>query len=275
VTQLSTSPGRGRLLLAATAMGAALSGACAKTDMGADPGPQDAASDGVPWPEDLVSDFEDATAAIVLRLGWPPRNGSWYTYNDASSKCTQEPTAAAAGTKPATYVGATPPSPSPGPSGGRALHAQWKSCSTWGAGIGADFNAAMIFDGTVYTGPKVAYDMHSWPGVTFWAMAAASTDVNRRVQMPMTSTLAIADGGSCDEAEAGAGRCGDHWGQTVTISAGSWKRVDVRFADPGFKQKGTGAAIPWDPTEVTGVQIQSADPNQTYDFWIDDVYLVR
>jgi enamine deaminase RidA (YjgF/YER057c/UK114 family) len=29
------------------------------------------------------------------------------------------------------------------------------------------------------------------------------------------------------------------------------------------------------PTDVTGVQIQSADVGQTYDFWIDDVYLLR
>ena len=63
--------------------------------------------------------------------------------------------------------------------------------------------------------------------------------------------------------------------RSVTIAAGSWKRVDVRFADPSFRQTGKGAAIPWDPTDVTGVQIQSIDVNQTYDFWIDDVYLAR
>ena len=78
--------------------------------------------------------------------------------------------------KPATYIGATPPTASPGPSGGRALRAQWKGCSTTGAGIAADFNAGMNLDGTLYTGPKVAYDIHSWTGVTFWAMATAGSD---------------------------------------------------------------------------------------------------
>jgi hypothetical protein len=49
----------------------------------------------------------------------------------------------------------------------------------------------------------------------------------------------------------------------------------MRFADSGFKQQGTGTPTPWDPVDVVGVQIQSVDANQTYDFWIDDVYFVR
>ena len=234
--------------------------------------------DGAPWTDDLLSDFEDTTAAIVVRLGWPPRNGFWYTYNDASKTCTQTPkpaTQVAAGSKPVTYVGATPPTASPGPSGKRALHAQWKGCTGWGAGIAADLNAGMNLDGTLYTGPKVAYDVHSYTGVTFWAMAAANSDVNVRVAVPQIATLTLADGGQCDDADGGAGRCGDHWGESVTLPAGSWARVTVRFADAAFHPQGSGTPIPWDPTDVTGVQIQSVDASQTYDFWIDDVYLVR
>jgi hypothetical protein len=282
VTQRSTSLGRGRLFLCAAAFGTALSGACARHDMSADGGltASDANPivDGAPWTDDLLSDFEDTTAAIVVRLGWPPRNGFWYTYNDGTRTCTQTPKPAnqvASGAKPATYVGGNPPSPSPGPSGKRALHAQWKGCTGWGAGIAADFNAGMNLDGTLYTGPKVAYDVHSYTGITFWAMATANTDVNVRVTVPMLSTLALADGGQCDDADGGAGRCGDHWGESVTLPAGSWSRVTVRFADSAFHPQGSGTPIPFDPTIVTGVQIQSADSNQTYDFWIDDVYLVR
>lgn len=282
MTQRSTSLGRGRLFLCAAAFGTALSGACAKHDMSADGGltASDANPivDGAPWTDDLLSDFEDTAAAIVVRLGWPPRNGFWYTYNDASKNCVQTPkpaTQVASGSKPATYVGATPPTPSPGPSGKRALHAQWKGCTGWGAGIAADLNAGMNLDGTLYTGPKVAYDIHSYTGVTFWAMAAANTDVNVRVSVPMLSTLTLADGGQCDDADGGAGRCGDHWGESVTLPAGSWARVTVRFADAGFHPQGSGTPIAWDPTIATGVQIRSVDANQTYDFWIDDVYLVR
>jgi len=270
------------LLLAAPLAGAVLLGACVKADAVADGGvtAPDASSiiDEPPWPDDLLSDFEDSSAAIVVRLGWPSRNGIWYTSNDASRTCMQTPKPAsqvAAGTKPTPYVGATPPSPAPGPSGARALHAQWKGCTGWGAAIGVDINAAMNLDGTPYTGPKVPYDLQSWAGVTFWAMALANTDVNVRVSAPMRATLKIADGGACDEADAGAGRCGDNWGKTVTLPAGSWSRVTVRFADPAFRQQGIGAVIPWNSSDVTGFQIQSVDANQTYDFWIDDVYLVR
>lgn len=284
VTKLSTSSGRGRLLFGAATLGATLLGACAKHDMGPEDGgltAQDGAAivDEPPWADDLISDFEDTSAAPVLRLGWPPRNGFWYTYNDATRTCTQTPKPAtqaqAAGMKPVTYVGATPPSPGTGPSGGRALRAQWKGCTGWGAGIAADFNAGMNLDGTLYMGPKVSYDIHAYTGITFWAMTNGGSDVNVRINMPMLKTLKVADGGNCDEADAGAGKCGDHWGETVTLPAGKWGRVTIRFADGGFRQQGTGGATPWDPLDVTGVEIQSSDANQTYDFWIDDVYLVR
>jgi hypothetical protein len=92
----------------------------------------------------------------------------------------------------------------------------------------------------------------------------------------MLATLRFADGGNCDEADAGVGKCGDHWGAPVTLPAnGKWMQISMRISDAAFRQQGSGAAIPWDPTQVTGVQIQSADIGQTYDFWIDDVYLLR
>ena len=264
-----------------------MQGACAKQEMAPDAGTAlDAGTaqldagpivDEPPWVDDLLSDFEDPAGAIVVRLGWPYRNGYWYSFNDASRSCVQvpKPAAVAAGTTATTYFGATPPTPSPGPSGARALRAQWKGCSDWGAGIGADFNAVMNFNGPA-TGPKVPYDLYSWVGVTFWAMAMPNTDVNVRVMLPLRTTLRIQDGGACDEADAGAGRCDDHWGETVKLPAtGTWGRITVRFSDATFRQQGSGAAVPWDKSEVIGVQIRSADVGQTYDFWIDDVYLVR
>ena len=250
MTNPSTSLGHGRLLLGVATLGAVL-GACGKHGNEGDLTSLDGGPiNGEPWADDLLSDFEDTTAAIVLRLGWPPRNGFWYTYNDASRTCMQTPKpaaqAVAAGAKPATYIGATPPTVSSGPSGGRALRAQWKGCSTTGAGIAADFNAGMNLDGTLYTGPKVAYDIHSWTGVTFWAMATAGSDVNLRVSLPMLATLRLADGGNCDEADAGVGKCGDHWGAAVTLPAnGKWAQISMRISDAAFRQQGSGAAIPW------------------------------
>ena len=279
VTNPAKSWSHGRLLLGVATLGAALVGACGKHGMddltSLDGGP----ISGEPWADDLLSDFEDTTAAIVLRLGWPPRNGFWYSYNDASRTCMQTPKpasqAVAAGAKPTTYVGATPPTASTGPSGARALRAQWKGCSTTGAGIAADFNAGMNLDGTLYTGPKVAYDIHSWAGVTFWAMSTGTARRQHARQPPDALDAATSGRRNCDEADAGVGKCGDHWGAPVTLPAGKWTQILVRISDAAFRQQGSGAATPWDPTQVTGVQIQSADVGQTYDFWIDDVYLLR
>ena len=94
VTKLSTSLRRGLLL---TAFAAVLPGACVKADAVGDGGVSSPDTgqiiDEPPWPDDLLSDFEDSTAAIVVRLGWPPRNGLWYTYNDASRTCMHNPVA--------------------------------------------------------------------------------------------------------------------------------------------------------------------------------------
>ena len=47
----------------------------------------------------------------------------------------------------AIYRPSTPPTPSPGPSGGLALHAVWDGCTIWGAGISADLNRDEPSDG--------------------------------------------------------------------------------------------------------------------------------
>ena len=49
----------------------------------------------------------------------------------------------------------------------------------------------------------------------------------------------------------------------------------MRFSDPTFQQEGWGAVFPWNPRDVTGIQIQSVDKGEAYDFWIDDMYLLR
>src|SRR4051812_45045243 len=96
-------------------------------------------------PANKLSDFEDTAAATVTASGTPPRNGYWYTYNDMSATCVQMPA------NGGVYVGETPTTASPGPSGGMALHAQWNTCSTWGAGVGADLNQPMVAGGGTYT----------------------------------------------------------------------------------------------------------------------------
>jgi hypothetical protein len=222
-------------------------------------------------PMNLVSDFEDASAATVVAVNG--RNGYWYTYNDNSpagtdATCMQTPGNGAA------YVGSAPPSPSPGGSPTTALHAQWSGCMVWGAGIGADLGQPPQ-DGGTYSGPKVPYDLTGYTGITFWAMSSTTGDVNLRVKLPMTDETKTGDGGNC--VDSATNKCSDDWGQTFKMpNTGAWTQVKVVFSDSAhFKQEGWGATFPWNPAHVTSIQIQSSDKTEAYDFWIDDVYLTK
>ena len=167
-----------------------------------------------------------------MQTGSPPRNGTWYTYNDGSATCLQAPAPMTGSVPPQTYVarGAADSAPS-GQSGSLALHARWSDCTTWGAGIGADINTPLTPDGAVYTGPKVPYDLAPYTGITFWAMATPGTDVQLRMKLPMTAETRIEDGGRCTESDTN--KCSDDWGEAFTLpSNGNWKQVTVRFSDP-------------------------------------------
>jgi hypothetical protein len=217
---------------------------------------------------DLLSDFEDLAVATIVQTGTPPRNGYWYEYNDASDTCAQIP-------RPGdSYVGAVPPLSAPGTAGSLALRASWVNCSTWGAGIGADLNVPLSPDGGIYSGPKVPYDLAQYRGVMFWAMAMPGSDVQLRIKFPMTDETAIVDGGNCNDTSTN--KCGDNWGEAFSLPTnGNWRQITVRFSDPSFQQEGWGALVPWNPQHVTSLQIQGRDKTEQYDFWIDDVYLLR
>jgi hypothetical protein len=239
----------------------------------------------VPNPDDKLSDFEDVAAATIVNAGTPPRNGYWFTYSDESPTCVTMPG------KGQTYVPSTPPTPSPGPSGGMALHAVWDKCTVWGAGVGADIAQPAAPDGGSYEGLKVPYDLTGAKGITFWGMTSPTADNKLRVKInmraetkkadacPVTGCPAAANEPFCDEAVVGVNKCSDAWGQTFTLPiAGNWQQITILFSDTAkFKQEGWGAVFPWNPADVTGIQIQSqgTEMNQPFDFWIDDVYIIR
>jgi hypothetical protein len=221
-----------------------------------------------------LSDFEDLAQATVVRTGTPPRNGYWYPYNDGSDTCRQHPDPSPGGDPLGSYVGEAPATPSPGPSGSMALHAQWTGCTIFGAGIAADINVPLSPDGGIYYGPKLPYDISRYTGVTFWAMTMPNSDVHLRVKLPMRAETAIVDGGMCNDTTVNA--CGDSYGERFSLPAnGNWKQVTVKFTDSAFQQEGWGAVYPWDPRDVIGIRIQAVDYSENYDFWIDDVYFIQ
>jgi hypothetical protein len=257
----------GTCRLALAAVVAVPLGGCGQ---GTEPGGGGGAGGGTPPtvvdPADLVSDFENDMAA-VLPLGSPVRNGYWYSYNDASATCLQSPMHGE------PYYPSTPPVLAP--SGGRALHAAWSQCATWGAGVGADFSVAAV-SGGLPSGARNPYNVEPFAGVAFWAMAAPGTSTSVRAKIVMRVSTQVQDGGTCDESVLGPDRCGDEWGEPFTLRAdGSWTAVTVRFSDPAFKQEGWGQPFAWNPADVLGIQLQSIAATGLYDFWIDGVYLIR
>jgi hypothetical protein len=249
--------------LALSAVAAAPLVGCGASGQKSDAGP-----DLADKPPDLISDFEEGRA-LVLPLGAPARSGFWYSYNDAAASCLQSP---AHGD---VYYPSTPVVPSGAPSGGRALHASWNACSAWGAGVGADFNRA-VPDGGATTAPRVPYDLSTYGGISFWAMATPGTSTAVRAKVVMRISTQIEDGGACDASLLGPNKCGDEWGEVFTLpDDGSWKAVTVRFSDPAFAQEPWGQPFAWNPADVLGIQFQSATMGGLYDFWIDDVSLIR
>jgi len=223
-------------------------------------------------PGDPLSDFELDPVARINPTGTPPRNGYWFSYNDMSPTCVQVPALGA------DHHPSLPPTPSPGPSGGLALRATWNGCAVWGAGIGAYLNLVEPADGGV--GTPLPYDLAGYKGITFWAALATPTaDTRLRFKIITRGETPIRDGGTCDEAVVGINKCGDAWGQTFVMPiAGNWRQITVQFANlTVFKQEGWGHFVPWNPSDVLGIQIQSqgTEMDQPFDFWIDDVYLFR
>ena len=234
-------------------------------------------------PEAKVSDFEDPVAATVVHAGTPPRNGYWYSYNDGSTGCVQHPRAANKMVTPpieaeAPYVPAAPATFPMNDSGINtlALHTDFTGCATWGGGIGGDLNQPATEDGGIYEGDKVEYDISAYTGLVFWAKAEAGSENHLRVKVNMSDETKVVDGGKCKEdgVEHQVGKCSDAYGQLFTLPTnGSWSRVLVKFADrTKFKQEGWGDTFAWDPKKAVSIQVQSTNPGEPYNFWIDDVY---
>jgi hypothetical protein len=271
----------GRTAMVMLAASTAVLGACEGGSLVPDPGGGGGTGgiDGGPiiepplWAGKL-SDFEDLAGATIVQTGSPPRNGFWYTYNDGTATCAQLPPPMTGSEPPQAYVPEVPPTPSPsGTAGSLALHARWTGCTSWGAGIGADINVPVTSGDGLYTGPKVPYELTPYGGIMFWAMATPGSDVQLRVKLPMVAETRVEDGGSC--VQSSTFQCGDDWGEVFSLpSNGNWKQITVLFDDRFFQQEGWGALFPWNPHDVTSIQIQAVDRGETYDFWIDDVYLI-
>lgn len=197
---------------------------------------------------EVVDDMEGGTGSILPKAG---RLGAWYTYNDATAGAKQTP--------------GVPFEPSAlAPTRGEsafAAHMAGSGFTTWGAGMGFNFNDPG--DGKGGTA-KLAYDASAYAGIAFWAKAGAGSTTSLRVNISDKDTDPA--GAVCP-----AAKCSDHFGKNLNITT-DWALYTLKFAD--LTQLGWGQAVPkFDPAAVYAVQFQVAK-GTTFDIRIDDVALL-
>jgi hypothetical protein len=158
--------------------------------------------------------------------------------------------------------------------GGLALHGQWRDCEGFGGIAGADFDQTGGDKGD-YFAVAAPYDLSGYTGITFWGMAVPGSENRLRVRLPTTDETTRERGGTCED---GPVQCDDSFGLPVSLPTdGTWAQVTLRFSEPRFKQEGFGQTFAWNPARVLSLQMRSFyGPNGgRYDFWLDDIYLIR
>lgn len=217
--------------------------------------------------DNLISDFEDGTGAVVRASG---RNGAWYGYNDQSATCVEDP-AQGAMNVPATAL------ETPRCGSHFAFRMKGDGCTTWGAGIGTDLAAPLPSDGgapDAGAAPrKNRYDLSGYQAITFWGRAGAGSTRIVHFKLPMLADTKIADGGSCSLPEIGTDKCSDDWGRFLTFTT-SWNMYTIPLADgpSGLSTETWGKTFPLDLTDIVAIQFQ-VGAGSPFDIWIDDVRL--
>jgi hypothetical protein len=119
--------------------------------------------------------------------------------------------------------------------------------------------------GFAMTEPAAPYDVSKYKGVSFLAKAGQGSTTAVRFKIPDGNTDPTA--GVCTE-------CYNDFGINFAVTT-EWTRYTVLFSD--LKQEdGWGAPNPvtLDTKGIRGMQWQTANANQPYDLWFDDISFV-
>ena len=142
----------------------------------------------------------------------------------------------------------------------RAVHVLGKgfsppaSATNFGGGAGIELSLA----GTV--------DLSAYAGISFWAKSASASDINVQFGTPDT------DPRYCDCLQTGS--CYSTHARLVPGVTQVETKYTVRWIDlrqPTYVM----APIPFDPTRVLNIIFGSNGPVPQFDFWIDEVTLVK
>ncbi len=212
----------------------------------------------------LVDDMETGMGSIIATGG---RMGAWYTYNDGTATGTQTPTvmtpfmqAALSPARCASHF---------------AAETKGSGFTTWGAGMGFNFNDVPSADGGT---TKATYDASAFTGIGFWAKAANGV-VSSSVTVSITDDQTDPAGGKCSP--TGTTKATNGCNDAFAISFGAaplaaltadWQWFSFKWTD--LKQQGFGAAYPsLDTAKIYALHFQ-VPTAVTFDFFIDDVYLL-
>jgi hypothetical protein len=192
-----------------------------------------------------IDDLEDGDNQIQA-LGH--RSGFWYTYNDGTGM--QTPVPDPTGLIPfKTSAG--------GHSAMFSAHTSGTAFTTWGAGMGFDFNNT--------ASKSCVYNASAYAGIKFWAKGNVA--IKAMVKIPGT-TQSTSDSGTCTT----TGMCEDHYFlQPKPILTDAWTQYTIDFSSATtFGQEGWGVKVPFDKTNIIAVQFQ-VGMSLPFDFSVDDI----
>ena len=193
---------------------------------------------------DLISDLEAGTEITGTSPG-----GEWFSYRDPEVGTAFLP-------DPANFMAS-----SPGLHGSkRAVHVLGKgfmppaSATNWGGGAGI----ALSIVGPV--------DLSAYAGISFWAKSDSASDIVVQFSTPDTDPRYC----TC----LATGNCYTTHAQIVTGVSQVERKYTVRWVDlhqPTF----TMLPIPFDPSNVLNILFASNGPVPQFDFWIDEITLIK
>lgn len=217
---------------------------------------------------ELIDDMEDGDAKILQVKG---RINAWFSFNDETLTGMQVPKMGTSFFRMSQLEEARGSSK-------LAMHNFGSGFTDWGAGVGFDFLVQSPYDASAYA------------GIGFWArIANAEASLAMRMNVNDSNTSPL--GGVCDVdcqpasrvrtrdvedfvCDANRGPCFDEFGVELGSQLGT-KWTFFKFPWSALK------AVNWSmknlpgliTQEIYGVRFQLAR-DQTFDFWIDDVYFL-
>ena len=190
--------------------------------------------------------------------------GQWFSYNDGSDTCEQNPPPRLDLWKPTpddrrplgeTLVGAS----------------LGDGCTSWGAGIGLDFQNS---GHDTATEGAVEYSLEKYRAVRLLYRSVGEL----RVKLATSQVVPTQDGGDCVEPGVWKHKspiyewCYDAHGFDLPATGGQWAAIEIAFED--LEQEGYGKRVGFLPRFAMKILFQ-VGRDEFFNFAIDDLSLVR